>query len=85
MRWSASPSSSYPSEVFSTIKGLISSGWASQEVVERLEGHYEVQEIAFDRLLAMGLKRNGVAAVGGLLILASLLIIMLVALDLIPG
>jgi hypothetical protein len=60
---------------------FVSSGWwASQEVVERFEGHSEVQDERFDKLLDVELKRKTVVAVGILLLLASLLIITLAAL-----
>jgi len=57
--------------------------WASQEVVERFEGHSEAQEVTFDKLLDVGLKRKIGVGIGILLILASLLIIALVALGVI--
>src|SRR5215204_6030138 len=65
---------------------FVSSGWwATQEVVERFEGHYEAQEVAGDKLSNVGLKRKIVVGVGILLLLASLLIIILVALGLVSG
>jgi hypothetical protein len=65
---------------------IVSSGWwASEEIVERFEGHSEVQEVTPDKLSDVGLRRKIVVAVGILLILASLLIILLVALGVIAA
>jgi hypothetical protein len=65
---------------------FVSSGWwASQEVVERFEEHYEDQEVSFDNLLDVGLRRKSMVIIGILLILASLLIIILAALGVIAA
>jgi len=65
---------------------FVSSGWwASEEIVERFEEHSEVQEVTPDKLLDVGLRRKSVVGVGILLILASLLIIILVALGVIAA
>ena len=42
---------------------FVSSGWwASEKIVERFEEHSEAQEVAFDKLLDVGLKRKIVVA-----------------------
>jgi hypothetical protein len=67
--------------------GVSSGGWVRQEVVEqRFEGYFEaqeVEEVAADKLLELGLRRKGAVTLGTSLLLASLLIIILVALGLI--